>query len=98
MRALGEWLGTLADGALESRWLLTLRGARPLSERLDGAALPAALVVLSGPEGGLTAAEEIAAFERGFVPVNLGPRVLRADTAPLAALAGIAADAAVTAR
>ncbi len=42
--------------------------------------------VLSGPEGGLSAAEERAAVARGFIPVGLGPRVLRADTAPLALL------------
>ena len=45
------------------------------------------IVVLSGPEGGLAPAEESAALARGFVPVSLGPRVLRADTAPLALLA-----------
>lgn len=45
------------------------------------------LVVLSGPEGGLTHAEQAAACARGFLPVGLGPRVLRADTAPLALLA-----------
>lgn len=43
--------------------------------------------VLSGPEGGLTAAEEVLLAEKaGFMPYSLGPRVLRADTAPLAAL------------
>lgn len=42
---------------------------------------------LSGPEGGLAAAEEDAALARGWTPVNLGSRVLRAETAPLAALA-----------
>ncbi len=53
----------------------------------------AGLLVLSGPEGGLTAAEEAAAVERRFIRVGLGPRVLRADTAPLALLAwlGLAA-------
>lgn len=45
------------------------------------------IVVLSGPEGGLAPAEEEEALARGFVPVGLGPRVLRADTAPLAWLA-----------
>jgi len=44
---------------------------------------------LSGPEGGLSPAEEDAAFARGWQPVHLGPRVLRAETAPLAALAVI---------
>ncbi|GAA4342753.1 16S rRNA (uracil(1498)-N(3))-methyltransferase [Variovorax defluvii] len=43
--------------------------------------------VLSGPEGGLGAAEEREAIARGFAPRTLGPRVLRAETAALAALA-----------
>jgi 16S rRNA (uracil1498-N3)-methyltransferase len=45
---------------------------------------------VSGPEGGLTPAEEEAAVSAGFAPVGLGPRVLRADTAPLALLAWVA--------
>lgn len=52
------------------------------------------VIVLSGPEGGLTAQEEAAARAAGFVPVSLGPRVLRADTAPLALLAWLALSAA----
>ena len=46
--------------------------------------------VLSGPEGGLSAAEEQQAIARGFTPVTLGARVLRADTAALAALVALA--------
>ena len=45
------------------------------------------VLALSGPEGGLSPAEEAAARAAGFQPVTLGPRVLRADTAPLALLA-----------
>jgi 16S rRNA (uracil1498-N3)-methyltransferase len=45
------------------------------------------VVALSGPEGGLSPAEEVVARAAGFQPVTLGPRVLRADTAPLALLA-----------
>jgi len=52
------------------------------------------VVVLSGPEGGLAPAEESAALARGFVAVGLGPRVLRADTAPLALLAWLGLRAA----
>jgi 16S rRNA (uracil1498-N3)-methyltransferase len=44
---------------------------------------------LSGPEGGLDAGEEKAALEAGFVPVSLGPRVLRAETAPIALLSAL---------
>ena len=46
-----------------------------------------ALLTLSGPEGGLSPAEEAAARAAGFVPARLGVRVLRAETAPLAVLA-----------
>ena len=48
---------------------------------------PRALTFLNGPEGGLSPAEEAAALACGFRPVTLGPRVLRAETAPLACLA-----------
>jgi 16S rRNA (uracil1498-N3)-methyltransferase len=52
-----------------------------------------AVTLLSGPEGGLSEAEEARARDAGFEPVTLGPRVLRADTAPLAALACLGAHA-----
>ena len=51
------------------------------------AALPAAMRLLIGPEGGLTDAEVAAAVAAGFIPCSLGPRVLRAETAVVAALA-----------
>jgi len=47
------------------------------------------VTLLSGPEGGLTPAEEALALAAGFVPVSLGARVLRAETAPLAVLAAL---------
>jgi 16S rRNA (uracil1498-N3)-methyltransferase len=46
-----------------------------------------AIECLCGPEGGLSPAEEAAAIAQGYAPVGLGPRVLRSETAPLAALA-----------
>lgn len=45
--------------------------------------------LLIGPEGGLTASEIAAASTAGFVPVRLGPRILRTETAPLAAISAI---------
>ena len=50
---------------------------------------PCAITLLSGPEGGLSRPEEDAAMACGFTPVTLGPRVLRAETAPLAALVAL---------
>ena len=45
--------------------------------------------LLVGPEGGLDEAEIRLSGERGFIPVRLGPRIMRTETAPLAALAAI---------
>ena len=45
------------------------------------------LLLLSGPEGGLSPSEDAQARSTGFAPVTLGPRVLRAETAALVALA-----------
>jgi 16S rRNA (uracil1498-N3)-methyltransferase len=42
--------------------------------------------VLIGPEGGLAESEQRAALEAGFVAVRMGPRVLRTETAAVAAL------------
>lgn len=78
---LNEWLKHAAAG---ERWVLSLsEGTRPLSQMTG----TASVTVLSGPEGGLSPTEEAAALSAGFVPVTLGPRVLRAETAPLAVLA-----------
>jgi 16S rRNA (uracil1498-N3)-methyltransferase len=52
-----------------------------------GAIRERAVTFLSGPEGGLSPDEEDAALACGFAPVTLGPRVLRAETAALCALA-----------
>ena len=69
------------------RLVLSLQAdARPLAEVVAGRGADPVLL-LSGPEGGLSPQELDHAQARGFVPVTLGPRVLRAETAPLAALA-----------
>lgn len=46
-----------------------------------------AVALLIGPEGGLAPAERERAYQSGFTGVRLGPRILRTETAPLAALA-----------
>ncbi|MBP6405029.1 MAG: 16S rRNA (uracil(1498)-N(3))-methyltransferase [Proteobacteria bacterium] len=80
---LVEWLAL--EHAQGVRMVLSLQpGAQPLSLAAPG---QDPVTLLSGPEGGLSPAEEQAALAAGFVPVNLGPRVLRSETAPLAVLA-----------
>ncbi len=50
-----------------------------------------AVELLVGPEGGLTAEEERAAVDAGFMPVRIGPRILRTETAAPALLAAMQA-------
>jgi 16S rRNA (uracil1498-N3)-methyltransferase len=84
VQRLDDWLAGPAAGAGQ-RLLLSLRDAAKALSALPGQA--ADVLTLSGPEGGLSAAEEDAAIARGFVATRLGARVLRAETAPLAVLA-----------
>ena len=51
----------------------------------------AAVELLVGPEGGLSDEEERAAVDAGFMPVRLGPRILRTETAAPALLAALQA-------
>ncbi|HWI80481.1 16S rRNA (uracil(1498)-N(3))-methyltransferase [Ramlibacter sp.] len=84
---LADWLQRLAQEAAAApghRWLLSLESGAQQAPAADEADT---LTLLSGPEGGLAPAEEAAARAAGFLPRSLGPRVLRAETAPLAALA-----------
>ncbi len=53
---------------------------------------PTAITLLIGPEGGLTDNEDEAALRAGFKPVQLGPRILRTETAAIAALAALQHD------
>ncbi|AYQ27789.1 MULTISPECIES: 16S rRNA (uracil(1498)-N(3))-methyltransferase [unclassified Polaromonas] len=92
---LADWLKGAGKGAAGGpRLLLSLQdGTRPLAQAV-AAAGSGELTFLSGPEGGLGPAEEAAAIAGGFAPVTLGPRVLRAETAPLACLSFLALAAA----
>jgi 16S rRNA (uracil1498-N3)-methyltransferase len=57
------------------------------TRRIEDVARPAAgATVLIGPEGGLSDAEQQDALTAGFTAVNLGPRVLRTETAAIASL------------
>ena len=96
--SLVQWLktGACAAAAGGAQLLLSLQaGSRPLADVLTDAdpgdsGLQLPLTFLSGPEGGLSPAEEAAAINAGFRPVTLGPRTLRAETAPLACLSYLA--------
>jgi 16S rRNA (uracil1498-N3)-methyltransferase len=92
VRSLADWLRQAP--AADQRLVLSLRpDAMPLHTLVPRPG--SSLVLLSGPEGGLSSDEEDAARAYGHQPMALGPRVLRADTAPLAALAWLSVQAQV---
>ena len=91
VQALTQWLQTLdaPDGG-QTRLVLQPGAQASLRQTLS-TDLPrgGSVTLLSGPEGGLSDAEAALAARHGFTPCSLGPRILRADTAPLAALAAL---------
>ena len=87
---LAAWLAKQPAAPAGTRLLLSLRPHSPgLREAVAPLAPDALVTLLSGPEGGLSPAEEEAALASGFVAVSLGQRTLRAETAALAALAAL---------
>ena len=87
---LAAWLAKLPVTGGGARLLLSLRPPSPgLREAMAPLAPDVPITLLSGPEGGLSPAEEEAALASGFIAVSLGQRTLRAETAALAALAAL---------
>ncbi len=82
--ALGAWLAAAPGPG----FVLAPGGGARLAQQPPPAA-PVALLV--GPEGGFSGDELDAIRAAGLIPVELGPRVLRAETAGVAALAAMMA-------
>jgi 16S rRNA (uracil1498-N3)-methyltransferase len=81
----------LSASDASARWLLSLTAAAvPLRAAFDTLPPGAPVTLLSGPEGGFTTEELASARAAGWRFVTLDARVLRAETAPLAALAVLA--------
>lgn len=79
---LSAWLRRGGDAA---KFVLTPAAQQGVSA-LGGLDRPS-VSLLIGPEGGLSPAEQTMASEHGYLPLSLGPRTLRAETAVAAALA-----------
>ena len=81
LQTLASYLATAEHGT--RRLLLSPDAPTPLKQ----VPRSGAVVLLVGAEGGLAPSEIQAATASGFEAVSLGPRILRTETAPLAALA-----------
>lgn len=91
VQSFAGWLSSAAAvDATATRLILSLAdGTRAVATVAASTPTTQPALVLSGPEGGLSATEESDAITRGFAPVTLGARVLRAETAALAALVSL---------
>jgi len=76
-------------GGEGTKILLAPRSELGFSQAVKGGG--AEFTIAAGPEAGFNADEERAFLDAGFVPARLGPRVLRTETAGLAALAALSA-------
>jgi len=80
--ALPDWLSTFSGNGL----MLDHRAKHSLASLSTP---KDSLTLLVGPEGGISQAERDLAMQHNFAAARMGPRVLRTETAPLAALAAI---------
>ena len=79
-------VGDYRPAAAGAKVLLSPASRSPLSKL---SFTESEIVVAAGPEAGFTEEEEARLVEAGFVPASLGPRVLRTETAAVAALAAL---------
>ena len=80
IRPLNDWLQGVTE---DRRFVLHHRAGDMPGETVA----PGSVALLIGPEGGLSPGEIDAAREKGFEELTIGPRILRTETAPLAAIA-----------
>ena len=85
---LDELHGWLRQDSLHKRILLSPRATQSLPDWARHQP-PQAVALMIGPEGGFTPEEEDAAIARGVLALSMGPRVLRTETAGLAAVAAL---------
>ncbi|ETN93486.1 Ribosomal RNA small subunit methyltransferase E [Gammaproteobacteria bacterium MOLA455] len=79
---LDQWLSQSHEDPEQLKLVLHHRSDKTLAQHQP----PENVCLLVGPEGGLSDSEIKRAIDRGFAALTLGPRVMRTETAPLAAI------------
>ena len=83
---LVNWVKTTATA---ERWVLHCTNVGDATAPSTADSVPSDAALLIGPEGGLTNEEVAIAMEHGFSLLQLGPRILRTETAPVVALTAL---------
>jgi 16S rRNA (uracil1498-N3)-methyltransferase len=87
---INQWENS-SDSTLPDSYFMLSPTARKSLHDFPKPSATAALTVLVGSEGGLMPEEEAAALVAGFIPLRLGKRILRTESAALAAVAAMQA-------
>ena len=85
---IDDFYGWIGQQGMHKRILLTPRGTGSLPDWARHQP-PQTLALMVGPEGGFTAQEEDAAIAQGAIALTMGPRILRTETAGMAAVAAL---------
>ena len=95
---LPDWLrqqviyhGNLAGNAPSNLFFMLSPTAKEGLRYYSRTSRMAAITLLVGPEGGLSRDEEASTLAAGFLPLSLGPRILRTESAALVAIAAMQA-------
>lgn len=80
-----DWL-QISGSASDGKFILLPEGAASLHDQAKPEGIA---VLLVGAEGGFSQAESAAALRSGFIPIRLGARVMRTETAAIAGLAAL---------
>jgi len=80
LQSLTQWLGTTES---DRKYVLHHRALGETQHEES----PSSIALLIGPEGGLSPAEITQSEQAGYQSLKLGPRIMRTETAPLAAIA-----------
>ena len=88
--AVEDFSHWIAQQGLHKRILLSPRGTQSLAAWAHHQP-PQAISLMIGPEGGFTVSEEDSAIAQGALALSMGPRILRTETAGLAAVAALSA-------
>jgi 16S rRNA (uracil1498-N3)-methyltransferase len=81
-----KWSEYCSREASDLRLVLSERGGNSLESMRELTACPASIALAIGPEGGWEIDELVTGLSSGFREVHLGPRILRAETAAIAAI------------
>jgi 16S rRNA (uracil1498-N3)-methyltransferase len=84
--SLANWTEAVSA---DEKWVLHCADVAGNRRASRNAETPGSAALLIGPEGGLTEGEISTATDHGFIPLQLGPRVLRTETAPVVALTAL---------